>query len=456
MLESAELAAGTQVDQYSVVRLLGRGGMGEVYLARDASLGRRVALKLIARDCLADTQLRERFLYEARTTARFSHPNIVNIHSIGEYDGRPYMALEYLEGESLRDRLARGALPQREALAIGACIADALAEAHRHGILHRDLKPANVMLAADGRPRVLDFGLAMGLPDGAAGEASARAMSVTKPPPFEHTSTGLRGTPHFMAPEQWAEAEASAATDVWALGVCLVQMFSGELPYGDVGSLLSLAARVSSAAEVPRVAALGARLPAPAGRLLARCLDKRAEGRPQAAEVASGLRAALGTSTPSVAITHPAAPARPPAAESAIGEMPTLAQPAVAQARAEQAQQTPAAPRRRSSLALWIVLAFVAVAAAGVGVGLAVRGSGAKRDAEPALAQKPPAASPKDAKNPSAADAAPSALALAAKQIQVQTAPSRVEQRQGPAPSPSPDSDQPPQRQARTTPEPAA
>ncbi|MCA9672230.1 MAG: serine/threonine protein kinase, partial [Myxococcales bacterium] len=252
------LAAGTNVDQFTIVRLIGRGGMGEVYLAQDQSLGRRVALKLISFEHAlgASNVLRARFLYEARTTARFSHPNIVAIYAVGEHQERPYMALEYLEGESLRERIARAGVPApAEALRIGGAIAAAIAEAHRHGVLHRDLKPGNVMLCDDGRARVVDFGLAMGVAAsvGADGQltSGAGAVGPTPAPAFEHTHTGLRGTPHYMAPELWKEADATPATDVWALGVVLMQLFTGRLPYGDQRSLFALAANVASADPVP-------------------------------------------------------------------------------------------------------------------------------------------------------------------------------------------------------------
>lgn len=284
---SVELAAGTEIGQFTIVRLLGRGGMGEVYLARDMNLGRRVALKMISTEQFgAGHLLRARFLYEARTTARFSHPNIVAIHAVGEHEERPYMALEFLEGESLRDRLERGPLELDECLRVGASIASALAEAHRHGVLHRDLKPGNVMLPPDGRPRVVDFGLAKSseVARTTAQRTSVNRDAVTPAPPFEHTQTGLRGTPHYMAPEQWMEHETSAASDVWALGMVLYQCATGELPYGDLQSLFALAARVASPHSVPNLDVLG-KTPPKLASTITRCLDKTPERRPTAETV---------------------------------------------------------------------------------------------------------------------------------------------------------------------------
>src|SRR5688572_2215554 len=136
------------------MRLIGRGGMGEVYLVRDTRLGRRAALKIIGSRSLRMPGARAAFQREAETTARFSHPNIVQVHAVGEYQGRPFVALEYLEGENLATRIKERQLGLTEALRIGLAVAQALAEAHRHGVLHLDLKPANVVMATDGRPRV--------------------------------------------------------------------------------------------------------------------------------------------------------------------------------------------------------------------------------------------------------------------------------------------------------------
>ncbi|MFH0900512.1 MAG: protein kinase, partial [Pseudomonadota bacterium] len=159
-LADALLAPDTMVDHFRVVRLLGQGGMGEVYLARDTRLGRRVALKFVHARHVHSRHAAGRFLREARATASLSHPNIVTVYAVGKHNGRPYLALEYLEGQNLRQRLQEERPGPREATRIGLAIALALAEAHRHHILHRDLKPENILLAKDGRPRLLDLGLA--------------------------------------------------------------------------------------------------------------------------------------------------------------------------------------------------------------------------------------------------------------------------------------------------------
>ncbi|HSK02053.1 MAG TPA: serine/threonine-protein kinase, partial [Kofleriaceae bacterium] len=205
------LAEGTRVGDFRIRGLLGEGAMGEVYLAQDLTLGRRVALKLFKRSVVQD-DVAERFLEEARATASFNHPHIVTLHAVGEHLGRPYLALEYIDGESLRARLAAGPLPVREALRHGRAVADAIAEAHRRGLVHADLKPENVVISRDGRVRVVDFGLAR-LAGGAATSGS--------------------GTPAYMAPERWRNAAPTGAIDVWALGMMLHELVTCRRPFSD-------------------------------------------------------------------------------------------------------------------------------------------------------------------------------------------------------------------------------
>lgn len=205
------LSTGTLVEGFRVLRLLGEGASGRVYLAQDLALGRHVALKLLRAELLGAPGA-ERMLEEARTTARFSHPHIVTVHAAGVFNGQPYLALEYLEGETLRERLARERLSPGEVLRIGRAIADALAEAHRHDIIHADLKPENVFLPRDGRLRVVDFGLARH-----AGTSSQAAS----------------GTPAYMSPERWRGAPPSPAMDVWSLGVILHELLEGRRPVED-------------------------------------------------------------------------------------------------------------------------------------------------------------------------------------------------------------------------------
>ncbi|MFH1810401.1 MAG: protein kinase [Pseudomonadota bacterium] len=285
------VAAGQMIDHFMVRRFIGRGGMGEIYQAFDTTLKRRVALKLIAADLLESEEIKQRFVQEARATARFSHPNIVAIHSIGEFRGRPYLALEYIEGETLRAHLSQRQLERREILSITLGVADALYEAHRHQVLHRDLKPDNVMIGDDGRVHVLDFGLAKLRPVPIEMRSIASALSPAAPTePSENIE--LCGTPAYMGPEQWRGQTVSEASDVWALGVMLFEMLAGTRPFeGPVA--VDVALRVCSGETAPRLPEdLGA--PAALDDLIARCLAKDATARPSAEEVAAVLRDLLG------------------------------------------------------------------------------------------------------------------------------------------------------------------
>ncbi|MCZ7686604.1 MAG: serine/threonine-protein kinase [Sandaracinaceae bacterium] len=265
--ESPSLSRAGRGGGFRIERFLGRGGMGEVFVARDPVLGRKVVIKLVHSDLVRDEIARRRFLREAQTTARFNHPNIVQIHAAGESGGVPYVALEHIDGESLEERLRQRLPSHREALRMMHAVAAALAEAHAHGVLHRDIKPSNVVVGRDGRLRVVDFGLAhpIASPEGDGPRA---------------------GTPAFMAPEQWRGEEVTAAVDVWACGVLLFQLLTGELPYEDL-SLTRLRAAVCSEAPAPALpAGVGHELRA----LVASCLSKSPSARP----TAIALRDALG------------------------------------------------------------------------------------------------------------------------------------------------------------------
>ncbi len=283
--EKGPFAPGTVVDQYQVLRLVGRGGMGEVVLARDTELGRRVALKVIHPGLLRSDPQGTRFLYEARATARFNHPHIVTIFGVGRHEGIPYMALEYLEGHTLRRRMREAPLGERECVRVGLAIAEALRESHRHDIVHGDLKPRNVVIPTDGRIRVLDFGLARivgAAPDAAAGEED---REVT------------RGSPQYMAPERWLGEEAGQASDVWALGAILYELLARRRPYDDpdlerLGSKIVASARPRAIDRIRSVRREFA-------DLIEHCLRKDPRTRPDAASVAVRLRDLLAGTNPS-------------------------------------------------------------------------------------------------------------------------------------------------------------
>lgn len=213
------LVRGAVVEEFEVLDVLGAGGMGVVYRARDRLLDRDVALKLVHPSwdgaARATDALLER---EARATARLRHPNVVTIHRVGRHEGRLFLVLELLEGETLASRLERGPLSEAEAISLMLVISDALAHAHEQGVLHRDLKPSNVFLERTGGIKVLDFGLA-----GASHRARADDISGTP------TLLGA-GTPGYMAPEQWRGETADERTDVYAAGVLLAEVVTGVRP----------------------------------------------------------------------------------------------------------------------------------------------------------------------------------------------------------------------------------
>ena len=293
------LQPGTQVDQFKVIRLLGKGGMGEVYLARDTGLGRKVALKVIHAGLIGSEKAEQRFLFEARATARFSHPNIVTIYAVGTHAGSPYVALEYLEGSTFRDRYADERPAPREAARLGLAVAEALAEAHASGILHRDLKPDNVIIPRDGRVRVLDFGLARVLPPKGVEEprldtALATEEQVAALDALQTEGRKLAGTPAYMAPEQWCGNPGVDRTDVWALGVMLHELITGHRPYErQEEARATLAWSVSSRDPAPLDPALAEASPELAS-IVGRCLAKDLDVRPGAREVADALGAFLG------------------------------------------------------------------------------------------------------------------------------------------------------------------
>lgn len=259
-----------QIDRFETLRVLGKGGMGTVYLARDERLDRYVALKVLHAEDLESEERRGRFLREARAAAAVRHPNVATIHEVGETDeGHPFLIMEYCEGETLAQRMRRRPLESAEFLSIARQLARGVAAAHEQGVIHRDLKSANIMIEPTGTVKILDFGL-------------ARMLQRTITPASMESTTGkFFGTLHFISPEQARGEQADERSDLFSLGVVLYQMASGHLPFNGEAPLLVLE-KVRDAEPEPFVP-LDAVFPATAAKIIGRLLQKNPDDRYQSA-----------------------------------------------------------------------------------------------------------------------------------------------------------------------------
>src|SRR5262249_15496991 len=217
------LSSGARLAPYEVLSPLGAGGMGEVWKARDTRLERTVAVKVLPSHLSSSPEARQRFEREAKTISALSHPHICALYDVGNQDGTEYLVMEYLEGETLADRLARGPLSLEQTLRYGIEIADALDKAHRHGIVHRDLKPSNVMLTKPG-VKLLDFGLAKPIAPSAPAQLTSLPTQTT---PVTQAGAVL-GTFQYMAPEQLEGKDADARSDIFAFGAVIYEMATGR------------------------------------------------------------------------------------------------------------------------------------------------------------------------------------------------------------------------------------
>jgi eukaryotic-like serine/threonine-protein kinase len=276
------LAAGVRLGPYEILAPIGAGGMGEVYKARDTRLERTVAIKVLPPSLSSSPEMRQRFEREAKTISTLSHPHICVIFDVGREGETEYLVMELLEGETLSERLAKGALPLEQTMRYGQEIADALDKAHRQGIVHRDLKPANVMLTKSG-VKLLDFGLAKAM------AASSKGSLTSLPTQQGLTQEGtILGTFQYMAPEQLEGKEADGRTDVFALGATLYEMATGEKAFSASSQASLITAIMSS--DPPAVSSVQPTSPPALDRVVKKCLSKDPEDRWQsAADIGSEL-----------------------------------------------------------------------------------------------------------------------------------------------------------------------
>ncbi len=271
------LAAGIRLGPYEILAPIGAGGMGEVYKAKDTRLGRDVAIKVLPEHMSSSVELRQRLEREAKTISTLSHPHICALFDVGRENDTDYLVMEFLEGETLADRLGKGALPIDQALRFGVEIAGALDAAHRSGIVHRDLKPGNVMLTKSG-VKLLDFGLAkLAAPDkSAVSQATSLPTALQQSQPLTTRGTIL-GTFQYMAPEQLEGGEADARSDIFAFGCVLYEMLTGQKAFTGKSQASLIGSIMSS--DPPPISSIQPMIPASLDRIVKGCLAKEPEHR---------------------------------------------------------------------------------------------------------------------------------------------------------------------------------
>ena len=260
------IAPGTKLGRYEIRSKIGEGGMGEVYLARDAELDRKVAIKYLPESLVADEQGKKAPVREAQAAAGLDHPNICAIHEVSEANGRSFIVMQYVEGEPLDSRIKRQPFDLPESLSIAMQVAEALAEAHAHGIIHRDIKPSNIIITPRGKVKVLDFGLAKIVSGDVAGDTEAETTMAL-------TQTGVvLGTPPYMSPEQLRAEQLGGRSDIFSYGVVLYELVSGRRPF-EAGSLAELTSAILMR-DPAKLRSYSGVMPAGLEPLVMKCLEK--------------------------------------------------------------------------------------------------------------------------------------------------------------------------------------
>src|SRR3990170_1485561 len=277
---------GTIVSHYKILEKIGEGGMGEVYLAEDTKLKRRVTLKFLAEDLTRDPERKQRFIQEARAAAAVEHPHIAAIYDIDDTEGRTFIAMEYVRGESLRDAIQGKKLGLRKSLELATQIADGLSTAHQRGVVHRDLKPENVLVSEQGYAKIIDFGLAKLVEPLFDDNEDSQSVTATR---FKTREGVVMGTVAYMSPEQARGAAVDARSDIFSFGALLNEMLSGESPFRRETGIETLNAILKEPA--PPVRLEGSTVPTGLDRLLRKTLQKDPDQRYQTMkDVANDLR----------------------------------------------------------------------------------------------------------------------------------------------------------------------
>jgi serine/threonine protein kinase len=264
------LNSGTKLARYEIRSHLGAGGMGDVYLARDTRLDRNVALKILPEDVTGDPDRMTRFEREAKAASALNHPNIITIYEIDRSGSTSFIAMEFIEGSTLRDRVRAGPVAPQDAVNVGSQVAGALAAAHASGIVHRDIKPENIIQRSDGIAKVLDFGLAKlaggESPGSLDGEAATQAHLRTD-------SGVVMGTATYMSPEQARGQQIDARTDIFSLGVVLYELLTGHLPF-EGSSIYEIMAGILADREAPPLSRYVSAVPAELERIVAKACER--------------------------------------------------------------------------------------------------------------------------------------------------------------------------------------